>query len=64
MVEIEMLTQNQTAEVMHVSPKTLEAMRQRGDGPLFHKFGNRVLYSKSSLLDYLKNRTFSSTSEY
>lgn len=64
MNELELLTQDQTAEVMHVSPKTLEAMRQRGDGPRYHKFGNRVLYSKAVLIDYLLNHTFSSTSEY
>lgn len=57
-------TQSQIAELMHVSTKTLESMRQKGTGPRYSKFGRRVLYSQSSIDKFLHDRTYSSTSEY
>jgi predicted DNA-binding transcriptional regulator AlpA len=58
------LTTNQLASKLGISQKTLEAMRQKGTGPRFQKFGARVLYSETLVTEYLSGRTFSSTSEY
>ena len=39
----------QVAEVLGLSPRTLEKWRLEGDGPVFHKFGGRVVYSRDDL---------------
>ncbi|WP_192385781.1 helix-turn-helix transcriptional regulator [Mesorhizobium silamurunense] len=64
MGESELLTQAEVAKYLKISTKTLEAMRQKGNGPVFHKFGRRVLYKKSTLTEYLDKHSFGSTSEY
>jgi hypothetical protein len=64
MTSSKFLTTDQLATQMNISKKTLEAMRQRGTGPRFQKFGARVLYSDALVAEYLSGRTFSSTSEY
>lgn len=60
----ELLNQNQVAEKFGVSTKTLEAMRHKGSGPHYHKFGRRVLYSREELDQYLHKNTYRSTSDY
>lgn len=64
MTTMTFLTTDQLAAQMGVSKKTLEAMRQKGTGPRFQKFGARVLYSESFVDEYLLKRTYASTSEY
>lgn len=38
------LTQNEAAELLRISPRTLERMRLDSSGPRFVKAGRRVLY--------------------
>jgi hypothetical protein len=49
--------------VLAVSLSWLAKARLRGDGPNFVKVGRAVKYQRSSLLDYVKNRTRTSTSQ-
>ena len=62
--ELDLMTQKQLADCLRISTKTLEAMRQRGGGPKYHKFGGRVLYSRASIAAYLAQHEYSSTSDY
>lgn len=64
MKEIEYLNQSEVADKLKISTKTLEAMRQKGNGPIYHKFGRRVLYAISEIERYLAENSFRSTSEY
>ena len=57
------LTQDEAADVLRLSARTLERMRLDGSGPSFMKAGRRVLYSRQSIDDWLAERTFRSTSE-
>lgn len=62
------LTQNDAADLLNLSVRTLERMRVTGDGPRFMKAGNgkrsRVLYKRSEIQNWLENNSFQSTSEY
>ncbi len=64
MTTMTFLTTDQLAARMSVSKKTLEAMRQKGTGPRYQKFGAKVLYSEHLLDEFLAKRTFASTAEY
>jgi hypothetical protein len=43
------LDTRQAAAYLRLRPATLERWRCVGDGPVFHKFGRRVLYSQDDL---------------
>jgi hypothetical protein len=49
----EYLTPKEAAKVVHLSPRTLEGMRHRGDGPPYAKLGAgqsaRILYRRADL---------------
>jgi hypothetical protein len=45
----EYLTTKEAAALLGVTPKGLEAMRARGDGPAFIRVGRRVRYVASAL---------------
>ena len=45
----EYLSNAQAAELLNLSPRTLEKHRVNGGGPAFRKFGRRVLYSRADL---------------
>lgn len=64
MTEILLYTQTEVADRLKISTSTLEAMRQKGNGPEYCKIGRRVLYSHSDLLKYLSSNSYKSTSEY
>jgi len=57
------LTQNEAAEFLRLSPRTLERHRVAGTGPRFVKAGRRVLYRHDELDRWAAARTFRSTSE-
>jgi len=57
------LTQQEAAELLRLSPRTLERMRLDGSGPRFRKFGKRVTYAVEDLRAYADARSFQSTSE-
>jgi len=62
------LNTEMAAEMLGLSPRTLERLRVSGGGPQFFKAGpgkrSRVLYAKSDLVKWLQARCFDSTSEY
>jgi len=62
------LTSKQAAELLNLSPKTLERMRSDGTGPRFLKAGNgvrcRILYKPNDIDAWLEARAYQSTSEY
>jgi predicted DNA-binding transcriptional regulator AlpA len=58
-----LLTAPDAGRLLRVSLSWLAKARLRGDGPRFVKIGRSVRYPESSLRDYIKSRTRSSTSE-
>lgn len=56
-------TQSEAADLLRVSPRTLERYRVAGTGPRFVKLGRRVLYRASDLEAWAAANTFASTSE-
>ena len=63
----ELLTKGQTAEILHVTPKTLENWRGKGAGPKFVRIGGnkrgRIFYPKEQISAYLKSAVRASTSD-
>lgn len=57
------LTQAEAADLLRISPRTLERHRVAGSGPRFVKAGRRVLYRHEDLMAWATSNTFSSTSE-
>ena len=53
----------QAAKHLGISPRTLERWRIEGKGPSYRKFGKRVTYCESSLLEWAEGQTYTSTSE-
>jgi hypothetical protein len=58
-----LLTEAQTADVLNVSMRTLQAWRVRGGGPLFVRAGRAVRYRRRDLLVWVEQNTAASTSE-
>ena len=46
-----------------LSPRTLDGYRVSGDGPAFHRFGNRVRYRRADLDEWAANRRATTTAE-
>lgn len=59
----ELLTPDETAQVLRTTAGSLASLRYRGGGPAFRKLGRRVLYARADLDAYVA-RTFSQTTEY
>lgn len=58
------LTQKEAADLLRLSERTLERLRNSGSGPVFLKAGaRRVLYRIRDIEAWLTDRSFSSTSE-
>lgn len=57
------LNENQAAEFLGVSVRTLQAWRVRGGGPLYCKIGRAVRYQRRALVSFQQAHTVSSTSE-
>lgn len=57
------LSTPQAAELLGLSPRTIEKWRVTGGGPVFHKFGSRVLYSQEDLERWAEGRRRRSTSD-
>ena len=51
------------AAFLGLSPRTLDRYRVSGDGPPFHKFGNRVRYLRTDVEAWAAERRYSSTSD-
>lgn len=57
------LNENQAAEFLGVSVRTLQAWRVRGGGPRYIKIGRAVRYQRRELLGFQEAHTVGSTSE-
>ena len=58
-----LLSQDDVADLVGLSTRTLERLRVSGDGPAFVKLGRRVLYCEAALAEWIASRTVRSTSE-
>jgi hypothetical protein len=57
------LTNDEAAEYLRLSPRTLEKQRVIGGGPRFRKFGRRVMYAVGDLDAWAADRSFETTSD-
>jgi predicted DNA-binding transcriptional regulator AlpA len=57
------LSENQAAEFLGVSVRTLQAWRVRGGGPQYVKLGRAVRYQRRELVAYQRLNTVRSTAE-
>lgn len=57
------LTNDEAADYLRLSPRTLEKQRVIGGGPKFHKFGRRVMYAVSDLDAWADQRSYEATSD-
>jgi len=51
-----LLTPEDLAREAHSNPRTLERWRSTGTGPMFVKFGRRVLYKRSDVNTWLEQQ--------
>jgi predicted DNA-binding transcriptional regulator AlpA len=57
------LNENQAAEFLGLSTRTLQAWRVRGCGPRYVKIGRSVRYQRRELVAFQQSHTVSSTTE-
>ncbi|MFT3719263.1 helix-turn-helix transcriptional regulator [Pseudorhodoferax sp.] len=57
------LTNDEAADYLRLSPRTLEKQRVMGGGPRFRKFGRRVMYAVADLDAWAADRSFETTSD-
>jgi len=57
------LTNDEAADYLRLSPRTLEKQRVIGGGPRFRKFGRRVMYAVADLDSWAETRSFETTSD-
>jgi len=57
------LTNDEAAEYLRLSPRTLEKQRVIGGGPRFRKLGRRVMYAVADLDAWAADRSFETTSD-
>jgi Helix-turn-helix domain len=48
------LTEQESADALHKTPRTLQSWRQQGIGPAYVKIGKTVFYERSALLAWVK----------
>jgi predicted DNA-binding transcriptional regulator AlpA len=58
-----LLTPQEAANVLRLSPSWLAKARMRGDGPPYVKPGRSVRYPEGALLQWIKSRVRLSTSQ-
>ena len=58
------LTNDEAADYLRLSPRTLEKQRVIGGGPRFRKFGRRVMYAVADLNVWADSRSFEATSDH
>ena len=60
-----LVSQNEAAELLGMSPRYLEARRQRGGGPPFIRISARAIrYRTDDLDEWIEKRRANSTAEY
>ncbi len=57
------MSTREVAAFLGLSPRTLDRYRVTGDGPPFHRFGNRVRYTRADVVAWAEARRFLSTSD-
>ena len=57
------LNENQAAEFLGLSVRTLQAWRVRGGGPRYVKIGRSVRYQRRELVSFQQSHTVDSTTE-
>ena len=57
------LNTRRAAVYLDLSPRTLDGYRVSGEGPAFHRFGNRVRYRRSDLDQWAQGRRATTTAE-
>lgn len=57
------MSTREVAALLGLSPRTLDRYRVSGDGPEFHKFGNRVRYLRADVEAWASKRRRRSTSD-
>jgi predicted DNA-binding transcriptional regulator AlpA len=57
------LNENQAAEFLGLSTRTLQAWRVRGGGPRYVKIGRSVRYQRRELVMFQESHTVGSTTE-
>jgi hypothetical protein len=58
-----LMTPNEAAAVLKVSLSWLAKARMRGDGPPYIRVGRSIRYGEAALVQWMKSRQRSSTSE-
>lgn len=58
-----LMSPKKAAEVLQVSLSWLAKARMRGDGPSFIKVGRSIRYAEAALIQWMKSRQRTSTSE-
>ena len=60
-----LLTTDQAAKQLHISPRTLNNARSTGTGIViaYQKIGSRVFYKESDIEAYIEKNTFTHTGE-
>jgi predicted DNA-binding transcriptional regulator AlpA len=58
-----LMTPNEAAEILKVSLSWLAKARMRGDGPPYIPVGRSIRYGEAALIQWMKSRQRSSTSE-
>jgi len=59
-----LLSENQAAEVLQVTPRALQAWRTRGGGPPYLRISHRcVRYKPEDLEQWLEDRRYESTAQ-
>lgn len=59
-----LISAEQAASILNISPSTLAKMRLSGVSPRFIKLGRRVAYRPSDLEAWIEAQSFQSTTEY
>ena len=53
----------ETAEFLCISPRTLDRFRVQGGGPVYRKFGGRVVYAIEDILKWADSRKRRNTAD-
>jgi len=62
--QVQYLSNDEAAQVLKLSPRTLEKFRVIGGGPRYRKLGRRVVYSVQDLEAWAEARACENTSDY
>lgn len=63
MPNTQLLTETEVAELMKISPRTLQHWRVAGGGPAYMKFGHNVRYSRETIEAWMRQRTLRHTAD-